>query len=184
MPRYDVFTIGHSNIPVDRFIAILRNAEVNAVAAVRSVPSSRWFPWFSAKPLAEKLVGAGITYAMRGDALGGRPRDISLFRDGAIDYEAMAVQLEFVASLDQLIREAARSRICLMCAERDPLDCHRFLLIARRLAERGLAVGHILHDGAIESHAATEERLFALEADAAGLFAAQENERLARAYRH
>jgi uncharacterized protein (DUF488 family) len=184
MLRYDVFTIGHSNIPADRFIALLRDAEVNAVADVRSVPRSRWFPWFAAKALAESLASAGITYAMMGDALGGRPRDTSLFRDGVVDYDAMAVQSEFVASLNQLIGEAARSRVCLMCAERDPLDCHRCLLIARRLAERGLAVGHILHDGTIEPHAATEERLLALDADAAGLFAAGESERLAAAYRH
>jgi uncharacterized protein (DUF488 family) len=183
MLRYDVFTIGHSNIPADRFIALLRDAEVNAVADVRSVPRSRWVPWFAAKALAESLASAGITYAMMGDALGGRPRDTSLFRDGVVDYDAMAVQSEFVASLNQLIGEAARSRVCLMCAERDPLDCHRCLLIARRLAERGLAVGHILHDSAIEPHAATEERLLALDADAAGLFAAGESERLAAAYR-
>jgi uncharacterized protein (DUF488 family) len=184
MPRDDVFTIGHSNIPVDRFIAMLRDAEVNAVADVRSVPSSRWFPWFSAKPLAEKLAGAGITYTMKGAVLGGRPRDTSLFRDGVVDYDAMAVQPEFVSSLDQLIGEAARSRICLTCAERDPLDCHRCLLIARRLAERGLGVGHILHDGTIEPRVATEERLLSLDADAAGFFAAGESERLAAAYRH
>jgi uncharacterized protein (DUF488 family) len=183
MPRYDLFTIGHSNIPADRFIAMLRDAEVNAVADVRSMPSSRWFPWFSAKPLAESLAGAGIAYTLMGDALGGRPRDRGLYRDGVVDYEAMAVQPEFVASLDQLIGETARSRVCLMCAERDPLDCHRCLLIARRLAEGGLAVGHILHDSTIEPHAATEERLLALDADAAGLFAAQDRERLAAVYR-
>src|SRR6202047_125806 len=182
MPRYDLFIIGHSNIPADRFIAMLRDAEVNAVADVRSVPNSRWFPWFSAKPLADKLAGAGITYTMMGDALGGRPRAApragSLYRDGVVDYEAIALQPEFVAGLDRLTKEAARSRVCLMCAERDPLDCHRCLLIARRLADRGLAAEHILHDGTIEPHAATEERLLALDADAAGLFAAGESERL------
>jgi hypothetical protein len=71
-----------------------------------------------------------------------------------------------------------------MCSERDPLDCHRCLLVARCLAERGLAVGHILHDGAIEPHAATEARLLALDADADGLFTAGGREQLAAAYRH
>lgn len=184
MPHYDLFTIGHSNISVERFIAMLRGAQVDAVVDVRSAPTSRWFPWFSAKPLAETLAGAGIAYAMMGETLGGRPRSHSLYPDGAVDYEAMAVQPEFVASLDQLIGKAAQSRVCLMCAERDPLDCHRCLLVARRLAERGLAVGHILHDGAIEPHVATEARLLALDADAAGLFAAGDSERLAAAYRH
>jgi len=70
-----------------------------------------------------------------------------------------------------------------MCSERGPLDCHRCLLVARSLAERGLAVGHILHDGTIEPHAATEARLLALDADADGLFAAGDRERLAAAYR-
>ena len=49
-----------------------------------------------------------------------------------------------------------------MCAEREPLDCHRCLLVTRALAERGLRIGHILHDGAVESHTATERRLLEL----------------------
>jgi uncharacterized protein (DUF488 family) len=184
MPRYDLFTIGHSNIPSERFIAMLRDAEVNAVADVRSVPNSRWFPWFSASVLAESLPRAGIAYAMMGDVLGGRPRDSTLFRDGVVDYEAMAAQPDFIAGLDRLAGETARSRICLMCAEREPLDCHRCLLVARSLAERGLAVGHILHGGTIEPHVATEARLLALDADADGLFAAGGREQLDAAYRH
>ena len=182
--RYDLFTIGHSNISAERFIATLRDAEVNAVADVRSVPNSRWCPWFSAKALAESLPRAGIIYTMTGDVLGGRPRDGTLFRDGVVDYEAIAAQPEFIAGLDRLAENAAHSRICLMCAEREPLDCHRCLLVARNLAERGMAVGHILHDGTTEPHAATETRLLALDADAGGLFAASERGRLSAAYRH
>ena len=184
MLRYDLFTIGHSNIPSERFIAMLRDAEVNAIADVRSVPSSRWFPWFSANALAESLPRAGMAYATMGDVLGGRPRDSALFRDGVVDYEAIAAQPDFIAGLDRLAEETAPSRICLMCAEREPLDCHRCLLVARSLAERGLAIGHILHGGTIEPHAATEARLLALEADADGLFAAGGREQLAAAYRH
>ena len=76
MPRYDLFTIGHSNIPADRFIAMLRDAEVNAVADVRSVPNSRWLPLVLGQATWRRsLAGAGITYTMMGDALGGRPRD-------------------------------------------------------------------------------------------------------------
>jgi hypothetical protein len=81
-----------------------------------------------------------------------------------------------------LLDAAARSRICLMCAEREPLDCHRCLLVAR-IAGRGLAVGHILHDGTIEPQAATEQRLLALDGEGCDLFAAGQRERLAAAYR-
>ncbi len=110
------------------------------------------------KNLAARLAQDGIAYQSHGDALGGRPRDPALYRDGVADYEAMAQQAEFQAGIDRLLSSAERSCVCLMCAEREPLDCHRCLLVTRTLAERGLAVGHILHDGPVEPHAATEQR--------------------------
>lgn len=183
MAAFDLFSIGHSNIPADRFLVMLASAGVDAIADVRSVPFSRFFPWFSQKALTARLAEAGIGYAARGEALGGRPRDARLYRNGVADYEAMAAQPEFSASIDRLIAEAGRSRICLLCAERDPLDCHRFLLVTRNLAERGLSVGHILHDGAIEPHDTTEQRLLALDDRTCDLFAAGQAERLAAAYR-
>jgi uncharacterized protein (DUF488 family) len=183
MSAFDLFSIGHSNIPAERFIALLRSAGVSAVADVRSTPVSRRFPWFSAKNLAARLAQEGIAYSAYGDALGGRPRDPALFRDGIADYEAMAQRAEFQAGIGRLLSSAERSRVCLMCAEREPLDCHRCLLVTRTLAERGLAVGHILHDGTVEPHAATEQRLLTLSGPADDLFATGQNERLATAYR-
>jgi uncharacterized protein (DUF488 family) len=183
MPPFAVLSIGHSNIPAQRFVALLKAAGAGAVADVRSVPLSRHFPWFSKNNLAALLAAEGIAYLPMGHTLGGRPRDERLYRDGVADYEAMASRQEFRAGLDQLQDAASRSRLCLMCAEREPLDCHRFLLVARRLAERGLAIGHILHDGTIEPHAATEERLLALTGEGSDLFAAGQPERLAAAYR-
>ena len=183
MPSFDLFSVGHSNVPAERFAAMLQDAAVTAVADVRSVPNSRWFPWFSQKALAAQLKGIGIAHVAMGDTLGGRPREHSLYRDGVADYEAMAKQPQFRAGLDRLQEIIARSRVCLMCAEREPLDCHRCLLVARHLAERGFTIGHILHDGTVESHAATEQRLLAFDGDAGGLFAAGQDERLAAAYR-
>lgn len=184
MPSFDLLSIGHSNIAAERFLAMLQGAGVDAVADVRSVPSSRRFPWFSKNNLAVLLAVEGIGYAPMGDALGGRPRAESLYRDGVADYEAMAREPAYLAGLEQLIDAADRSRVCLMCAEREPLDCHRCLLLARSLAERGLAVGHILHRGMIEPHAATERRLLALDGEGCGdLFASGQHERLAAAYR-
>jgi uncharacterized protein (DUF488 family) len=158
----DPLTIGHSNQPAERFVGLLQGAGVTAVADVRSVPFSRRFPWFSGKALAERLARAGIAYLALGDALGGRPRDPRFYCDGFVDYEAMAASAEFRAGLDRVADEMTRHRLCLMCAEREPLDCHRCLLLARALAGRGLLPGHILADGTIEPHAATEARLLAL----------------------
>lgn len=184
MSAFDLFSIGHSNIAAERFIALLRDAGATAIADVRSTPFSRRFPWFSGKTLAATLAQHSMAYLAYGEALGGRPRNAALYRDGVADYEAMAQQPEFQAGLERLCADAARLRVCLMCAEREPLDCHRCLLVARALAARGLAIGHILHDGTIEPHQATEQRLLALtKAGADDLFAPGQDERLAAAYR-
>ena len=186
MPRFDLFSIGHSNIAEQRFLALLRDAGVNMVADVRSAPYSRFCPWFSQKQLSASLAASGIGYAAMGDTLGGRPHDDSLYRDGVADYEAMASRPEYDAGLGRLLDAVARSRVCILCAEREPLDCHRCLLVARSLAERGLTIGHILHDGSIEPHAETEQRLLALTGNGGeqncDLFASGQRERLAAAY--
>jgi uncharacterized protein (DUF488 family) len=187
MAACDLFSIGHSNLSAERFLAMLQSAGVNVVADVRSTPYSRFCPWFSQNPLAAALGAAGINYAAMGDALGGRPRDDTLYRDDVADYEVMATVPDYIIGLERLIEAAAHARLCLMCAEREPLDCHRCLLVARSLAERGVAVGHILHDGSVEAHAATEQRLLAIDekADqhACDLFATGQRQRLAAAYR-
>jgi uncharacterized protein (DUF488 family) len=183
MPAFDLFTIGHSNIPAERFIALLRAAGVDAIADVRSIPASRFCPWFSAKNLAPLLAGATMDYVFFGDALGGRPRDPSLYCDGVADYESMSQRPGFRADLDRLLTMAGRRRLCLMCSERDPLDCHRCLLVARALAARGVSVGHILHNGEIESHIATERRLVKTAGGSGDLFVTGQDERLAAAYR-
>lgn len=183
MSAFDLFSIGHSNMAAERFVTMLRDAGVNTIVDVRSTPLSRRFPWFSGKNLALRLAQEGMTYAACGDALGGRPRDPALYRDGVADYEAMARRPEFQAGLDRLAKDMERSSICLMCAEREPLDCHRCLLVARALAERGISIGHILHDGTIEPHAATEARLLALCGGDDDLFVTGQDERLGAAYR-
>src|SRR6476646_4906569 len=182
MRPYDLLTIGHSNLAADRFMALLASAGVTAVADVRSVPFSRWCPWFSGKALAERLAGGRIAYIALGEALGGRPRDPTLYREGIADYEAMAARPEYAAGLARVTAATARQRVCLLCAEREPLDCHRCLLISRALCARGLTLGHIRPDGLIESHAATEERLLALAGSEADLFRGRAD-RLAHAYR-
>jgi uncharacterized protein (DUF488 family) len=180
---FDLFSIGHSSHSIDHFIGLLRGIGVTAIADVRSRPGSRRYPWFSAKRLGERLADERITYLPMGHALGGRPNDPALFRDGVADYVAMAATPIFRTGLDQVIEAAQRDRVCLMCAEREPLDCHRCLLIARALAERGLGVGHILADGTIEPHAATEERLLELSGEPVNLFETKRAERLDAAYR-
>jgi uncharacterized protein (DUF488 family) len=181
-PVYDLFTIGHSTQPIERFVALLHAAGANSIVDVRSVPFSRRSPWFSRARLEEQLRRDRISYLALGHALGGRPRDPSLYRDGIADYQAMAATPHFQEALDTVLAQSRTLRPCLMCAEREPLDCHRCLLVGRALAARGVAIGHILADGSIEPHAQTEERLIVLAGKKADLFA-DPAARLDEAYR-
>jgi uncharacterized protein (DUF488 family) len=179
-----ILTIGHSRHPLGRFIELLEAAGVTAVADVRSAPMSRFSPHFNKQALAASLAARNIAYLFLGKELGGRPEQPELFTQGVADYEKMAASPEFRAGLAQLREAAARQRVAVMCAEADPLDCHRCLLVGRALAQAGHDVAHILASGAVITHAEAEDRLLALEnlADE-DLLRASRDERLTEAYR-
>lgn len=180
-----ILTIGHSTHDYDVFLALLRGAGVTAIADVRTYPFSRRVPQFDRDTLAARLRADGIAHVHLGDALGGRPRDPALRRGGVVDYERVAATPAFAAGLDRVIAGAGRHRIALMCAERDPRDCHRGLLVGRALDERGIDVAHILPDGRIEPHADVVADLLRLthdDPDQIDLFASPAA-RIAHAYR-
>ena len=159
-----LFTIGHSNHPIARFLALLQQHAIAALADVRSVPYSRRHPQFSRGPLAQSLAAAGIDYLFLGDELGARPKDPACFVDGEVDYDRIAARPGFAAGLARVRAEAGARKVALMCAEREPLDCHRVMLVCRHLRGIGeaggdLAIAHILADGALEPHEALERRL-------------------------
>ena len=154
-----VFTIGHSNHPLDGFLALLLQHGVTALADVRSVPRSRRHPHFNRKALAAALETRGIDYVFLGGELGGRPRDPALYEHGRVSYERILRTEPFQAGIGRVLRGAARHSIALMCAEREPLDCHRTLLVARALDLRGLEILHIHADGRVERHADAMDRL-------------------------
>jgi uncharacterized protein (DUF488 family) len=179
----DVFTIGHSTHSWERFVALLQNANVTGVADVRTSPYSRRCPQFNHDTLRAELPLAGIAYVFLGKELGGRPRERTFYCEGTADYEKMAQMPEFGKGLDRVIEGARKYCIALMCSERDPLDCHRCLLVGRALAQRGVRVNHILDDGHVISHAEIEDTLLRISGrDTADLFAPPAD-RLAAAYR-
>lgn len=178
-----LWTIGHSNHALDGFLALLRGATIACIIDVRSAPFSRRMPHFNRERLRSSLAGAGVGYIHLGRELGGRPADPALLTGGMADYERMAASDAFKRGLEQSIALASESRHALTCAERDPLDCHRCLLVARAAVERGVGVRHILGDGAVIDHLAIEERLLDLAGTAASDLFAPRAERLAAAYR-
>lgn len=154
-----VFTIGHSTLAVEAFVALLRRHEVTAVADVRSAPYSRFNPQFNRETLAEILRAAGVKYVFLGHELGARSKDPACYENGRVQYRSLARTSIFREGIDRVMRGAREYRIALMCAEKEPLECHRTVLVARALAERGVAVRHILSDGGVEPHETTMHRL-------------------------
>lgn len=149
----NLFTIGHSNHPWEKFASLLTLADIRVLADVRSSPRSR-LAHFNRGPLTDRLTQKDILYLYMGNALGGRPSG-----GGPLNYQEAAMSSSYVAALERLEQIAANRTTALMCSEHDPLTCHRCLLVGRSLSERGHVVQHILRDGTIEPHAATEGRL-------------------------
>ncbi|PKN34193.1 MAG: hypothetical protein CVU61_09620 [Deltaproteobacteria bacterium HGW-Deltaproteobacteria-19] len=156
-----VYTIGHSNHTWEEFLLLLERHRIDAVADVRSRPYSRHVPRFNKSEIQRKLQEAGIAYAFLGRELGARSENPSHYLDGRVCFERLARDESFRQGIERVLRGIETYRIALMCAEKDPLDCHRGILVARRLQERGVEVLHILADGTVEPHRETERRMLA-----------------------
>jgi uncharacterized protein (DUF488 family) len=167
-------TIGHSNHPIERFVELLKAGGVERLVDVRSMPWSRRFPQFGRERLAKSLAEAGIIYSWEGEALGGKPK-------AGGGYDDAAARPEFKDAIGRLIAERANTSLCLMCAEKEPLDCHRTVLVSRRLAERDVPIEHLLADGTVKPHSEIEEALLKKTGGGADLFEDREA-RLVRAY--
>ena len=154
-----VFTIGHSTHSQKYFIGLLSRHGITALCDVRSKPYSRVNPQFNREELKEALRECGITYVFLGKELGARSEDPSCYENGKVQYERLAQTDLFHQGLDRVQKGMKEYRIALMCAEKEPLECHRTILVARCLAGLGLDVQHIHADGSLETHAAALSRL-------------------------
>jgi uncharacterized protein (DUF488 family) len=157
-----IYTIGHSKHPIDQFIALLQPHGIDALADVRSTPYSRFNPQFNKEKLQTALAAAGICYVFLGEELGARTKDPSCYdEEGRVSYAKLAQTELFRKGIERLLTGMQQHRIAIMCAEREPLDCHRTILVSRELERAGVPVTHILHDGALEPHTQLMTRLAA-----------------------
>jgi len=173
-----ILTIGHSNLELAEFLKVLVTHQVKSLCDVRSRPGSFRFPQFNREPLEACLAIAGIHYEFMGEPLGGRPSDPRAYHaDGVVNYEARRRAADFRAGIDRALELSRASNIALMCAEEDPLECHRFLMICPALLERGVTPSHIRRAGELESQREAEDRLLKLHDlgafDSGSLFASE-----------
>jgi uncharacterized protein (DUF488 family) len=183
-----LYTIGHSNHDLGDFLAVLVHHGVETLCDVRSRPGSFRFPQFNREPLEAAAALAKIEYQFLGESLGGRPDDPRVYgSDGLVDYVARRKSPDFSAGVDRLLEFSRTANLALMCAEEDPLQCHRFLMICPALVERGVVPAHIRRNGVLESQCDAEDRLLELHGGSAftsgALFVSERASALEEAFR-
>jgi uncharacterized protein (DUF488 family) len=154
-----VYTIGHSKHTIEKLVELLRNAGITAVADVRSQPYSRLYPHFNREALTKSLRAEKLAYVYLGEELGARTEDRSCYSNGQVQYDRLAQTALFKRGLERIKTGAAQHRIALLCAEQDPLACHRTILVGQALLKAGVALKHIRANGTIEDHSAAVARL-------------------------
>jgi uncharacterized protein (DUF488 family) len=157
-----LFTIGHSTHTLEHFCGLLEMHKVEVVCDVRSVPYSQHNPQFNREALKEQLHAVGVSYVFLGRELGARSDNSACYIDGKVQFNYLAEEPSFAEGMRRLRNGIDRFRIALMCAERDPLTCHRTILVCRELRAPDLNIEHILVDGSIETNSAAEKRLMSM----------------------
>ena len=157
-----VYTVGHSTHTMEKFLELLRKNGITAIADVRSRPFSRYNPQFNKEMLAPALKGAGIAYVFVGKELGARSEDPACYEHGQVRYDRLSETHLFRLGIERVLKGARQYRVSLMCAEKEPLECHRTLLVSRALEREGASIFHILADGTVEDQSETMSRLLDL----------------------
>ena len=164
-----LYTIGHSAHPIDKFIHLLQMHRIERLVDVRSVPASRWHPQYNKRALEQALAETQIAYVFAGERLGGRPKDETCYEPGALaekgsghpraNFAEIMKRAWFVAGIEALVAQLSDARTAILCSEEAPLQCHRHGLIARYLREAypSIDVLHIRGNGTLESAGALLE---------------------------
>lgn len=162
MPKHgesELFTIGHSTHPVDYFIDLLKKHSITAVCDVRSHPYSKYNPQFNREALKEELKRNNIAYVFLGKELGARSDNPNCYIDGRVQYNYLVDEPSFQQGIIRLKKGMKKYSIALMCAEKDPITCHRTILVCREMRSHTKQIKHILANGEIETNQEAEERL-------------------------
>jgi len=177
-----IFTIGHSNHDISDFINLLLANQIELVIDVRSAPYSKLYPHFNRNPLEVSLTKNSIKYIFLGDSVGGRSNNIKDYSKGRVMYKKIAEKKEYISSINTIIQNSSKYKIVLMCSEKEPLECHRTLLISRSIEAHMVKILHIHRDGQIESQNEGIQRLLKIwKLDSPNLFG-EDAERIDEAF--
>ena len=189
-----IFTVGYSGYHQDlrRFLSDLRTHGINVVVDVRTSPYSKYTAEFNRETISAFLKANGLKYVFMGHELGARPRDESCYVNGVVDYDRIRAAGFFQEGLTRIMEGIKKGyTISLMCAEKDPICCHRNILVAHSLSHHGIAIKHLIQlvpgEPAVAEEAVDTESRLLEECDmdqlAQGDFFMTNEERIEKAYR-
>ncbi len=158
----EIFTIGYSSFTLEVFLNTLKKHKITAVADVRSLPYSQFKPEFNRESLKKELYKNSIAYVFLGEECGARVDDPKCYIDGKVNYDLVAQNPKFKNGIERIKKGTEKYTIVLMCAEKDPITCHRTILVCRNLQFAGVKIKHILSNSRVESHKYSEQRLLKL----------------------
>ena len=184
MEQYNkiIHTIGYAAHTIESFIAALEKFNITAIADVRSQPYSKFKPEFNRENLKKILINNRIEYVFLGDNIGARIKAPECYKNGQVDYELISKHPLFQEGIDRLLKGMEKFSIALMCAEKDPINCHRTILICKHLKKYQIQIYHIIDANTSENHTKTEFRLMKLyHLDQPDLFM-KDSEQLEEAY--
>ncbi len=157
-----LFTIGYAGRSSDELVALLEQHRITAVCDVRSLPYSRRHPQFNRETLLQTLRSHAIDYVFLGEELGARSKDPVSAIHGKTGFQRIATTPSFKNGLNRIKLGMQKGYVlALLCAEKDPMTCHRTLLICRSLRDQDLEIRHIIDQGDTETQAELEKRLIA-----------------------
>jgi uncharacterized protein (DUF488 family) len=152
-----VYTIGHGNRPLQELVSLLHGSGVSCIVDVRAFPGSRRHPHFGRAELERTLPAEGIRYVWEGQALGGRRRPhapsphVALRNDSFRAYADHMETDEFACGIERLLTLSREVSVAVMCAERLPWQCHRYM-ISDYLAMHRVKVLHLIGTAAPRAH--------------------------------
>lgn len=160
-PIKTIHSIGYGQRSLPSFVNTLQMLGIDTVIDIRSFPYNRYIPHFNEDSVCHALEKVGISYLNGGESLGEKPsRSSGCYSDGTADWTAMSKADSFseaVGKIQNLCKEG--HNVAIVSSEGDPLSSHRFGLVSRSLAEKGMDVRHILHSGEVVPHSEMENRM-------------------------
>lgn len=156
-----IYTIGHSSHKIEYFLYLLKNNGIDCLADVRSIPYSKYTPQFNVNELKRFLNSNKLHYIFLGKEFGARREDRSLYTiEGYLDFEKVSKTDLFKLGIERTkIGIEKGYHIALMCTEKDPIDCHRNILVAREFYKLNYNINNILENGEIQTQDDIEKRL-------------------------